>query len=149
MSGRTYHGDSVTTGDRRLYRLYRKIKARCYDKKQAKYHLYGGAGVKMCDEWFYHYLLFKRWSYENGYASDLTIDRIDSKIGYEPKNCRWVSQAEQMRNTCRNVKYKGECALDASIRLGGTKHLVSNRMSMLGWSKEKAFTTKARIKIKK
>ena len=139
MKERIYHGDSVESGDRRLYRLYRKILARCYDPKQSGYYNYGGKNIKLHLKWKTNYLACRDWSYNNGYSRDLSIDRIDNLKDYSPQNCRWVTQKEQMRNTSRNVKHKGECALDASKRLGGTKHLVYNRIA-LGWSYEKAFT---------
>ncbi len=40
-----------------------------------------------------------------------------------------------------NIKYKGECAIDASKRLGGSPRVVDTRVRELGWSLEKAFNT--------
>lgn len=33
----------------------------------------------------------------------MTIDRINVNGNYEPSNCRWITQAEQTKNTRRNV----------------------------------------------
>lgn len=144
----TSHGDSVGTGDRRLYRLYAKMIARCHNPNQKGYDRYGGSNILVCDGWRFNYKRFRNWAYSHGYKDGLSIDRIDTYRGYFPQNCRWVEVREQSRNRKDNVNFDGECAVDASIRLGGTKHLVSCRLD-LGWSKEKAFTTPARPKIKR
>lgn len=39
------------------------------------------------------------------------------------------------------MKYSGETAKEASLRLGGGKNLVSQRINDSGWEIEKAFTT--------
>lgn len=80
----------------RLYHLFYGMKARCYNPKTPKYNLYGGKGIKVCDEWS-DYEAFKEWSFNNGYAEDIkgiSIDRIDSDKDYSPDNCRWISISE-------------------------------------------------------
>lgn len=139
------HGDSVASGDRRLYRLYHKMLDRCYNPKQNGYSRYGGKGITVCQEWLDDYVNFRSWAYRNKYYSNLSLDRIDSSTGYCPENCRWVEVREQSRNRIDSVKFNGECATDASFRLGGTKNLVNNRLR-LGWDKKKAFTVNARLK---
>ena len=80
----------------KLYHVYHGIKQRCYNKNNPKYNLYGGKGIKMCDEWYDDYLIFKQWSLENGYKpnQNLSIDRIDSNGDYNPQNCQWIPIGE-------------------------------------------------------
>lgn len=56
------------------------------------------------------FLAFKKWSLENGYADNLTIDRIDVNKDYSPENCRWVSVKFQENNKRTNhfLTYKDE-----------------------------------------
>lgn len=132
------HGDSTSVGNLRLYRIYNKMHARCYDPKQHGYEHYGGRGIQICREWNGNYVNFRKWALNNGYNKNLSIDRIDNDKDYEPPNCRWVDQHEQHRNQRSNIKYKNEIAKDASFRLGGSKNLVNSRLR-LGWGIEDAF----------
>lgn len=83
----------------RLYHVYHGIKQRCYNPKAPGYEIYGGKGVKMCDEWLESYNTFEKWAKENGYRQGLSIDRIDSDGDYCPENCQWVTIAV---NTARS-----------------------------------------------
>jgi hypothetical protein len=65
------------------------------------YEKYGGRGITLCEEWN-DYARFREWSFNNGYADDLTIDRIDVDGNYEPNNCRWVSYKVQANNKRNN-----------------------------------------------
>ena len=75
------------------------MKRRCYDVENQDYDIYGGKGVKICDEWLTCPEEFEHWSYVNGYKENLTIDRMDSDGDYSPDNCRWVTLSD-------NAKYK-------------------------------------------
>lgn len=86
----------------RIYNIYAGIKHRCFNKKSYAYHRYGGRGIKICEEWLNDFTSFYNWALENGYASNLTIDRINNDGNYEPNNCRWVTNQEQRYNTCRS-----------------------------------------------
>lgn len=81
-----------------LYNCFRSMKQRCYYEKGQKYSYYGGRGIIICNEWLNDRTLFFKWSFENGYADGLSIDRIDTDGNYEPSNCRWVSKEFQQQN---------------------------------------------------
>ena len=80
---------------------------------------------------------------KEGYLDTLSIDRIDNNGNYCKENCRWSTQEVQFRNKRNNLTFKGEYAVDANKRLGGSHSLIANRIRN-GWTKEKAFTTTSR-----
>lgn len=93
---------------RRLYRIWIGMKQRCYNKSSENYADYGGRGIIICNEWLNSYEIFENWAFENGYADDLSIDRIDNDGNYEPKNCRWATmkvQANNKRPKKRNAQW--------------------------------------------
>lgn len=93
----------------RLYRIWCGMKGRCQNPNRPKYSIYGARGISVCDEW-QNFSNFRKWSMENGYRDDLTIDRIDNNGNYCPENCRWATSIEQNHNrSCSlNVIYKGK-----------------------------------------
>lgn len=88
------HGESQT----RLYRIWAGMKSRCSNPNSTKFSIYGGKGVKVCTKWANSFEKFRDWAMSNGYADDLTIDRIDSNGNYEASNCRWATYSEQNKN---------------------------------------------------
>lgn len=96
----------------KLYYTYKNICNRCNRPANEMYHLYGGRGITVCDEWLGKngFVNFAKWALENGYEEGLTIDRIDNDKGYSPDNCRWVDRFVQANNKSNNryVKVNGE-----------------------------------------
>lgn len=95
---RRMHGGAGT----RLYRIWKLMKSRCYNEHSQDFHDYGEKGITVCDEWRNDFPAFREWAASNGYADNLSIDRIDVTKGYSPKNCRWAdnsTQANNKRNT--------------------------------------------------
>ncbi len=97
--GNTYkHGGTGT----RLYKTWKKMNERCYNKNEIGYKHWGGRGIVICDEWRNDFAAFMKWAKSNGYSNDLQIDRVNNDGNYEPSNCRFVTQVENKRNRSFN-----------------------------------------------
>jgi hypothetical protein len=101
---RKTHGKSNT----RLYHIWVGMKSRCLNPHNIKYNIYGGRGIKVCSDWLNSFEEFCDWAMANGYADNLTIDRIDGNGNYEPSNCRWSTLSEQNKNRNKWHWRKGE-----------------------------------------
>lgn len=88
----THNGSSS-----RLYRIWQAMRDRTGNSRASRFAYYGGRGITVCDEWA-DFSAFQQWALGNGYADNLSIDRINNDGNYEPANCRWATQAEQVRN---------------------------------------------------
>ena len=142
---RTANGWSHT----RLASIFGGMKQRCYNSKNPEYYLYGGRGIKVCEEWMSDSNSFYSWALDHGYVEDSTqtersIDRIDVNGDYCPGNCRWVDSYTQANNTRRNIYYEFngyKHTLTEWSRIVGIKHgTLYNRINKLGWSLEEALT---------
>ena len=83
---------------RRIYKIWQGIRQRCNNPNDKDYEDYGGRGIKVCKEWNKSSEAFVLWALKNGYADNLSIDRIDTNSDYSPGNCRWATWTQQARN---------------------------------------------------
>lgn len=142
----TTHGQTNS----RLYNVWCAMKRRCYNPNVKEFPLYGGRGITMCDEWKNDYTSFAQWALSHGYDENAprgqcTIDRIDTNGNYEPNNCRFITQQEQMNNVRYNhyLEYNNEVHTIAEwgriLNISAEK--ITNRINKLGWTPERALTT--------
>jgi hypothetical protein len=80
------------------YRTWDAMLQRCSNPRNTRYKYYGGRGITVCERWR---------KFENFFAdmgerpSGMSIDRIDNDGNYEPGNCRWITQSQQLKNRTR------------------------------------------------
>lgn len=121
----------------RVYEAWKRAKDRCENPRVEQYHNYGGRGIKMCQEWRESPQAFCEWAMANGYADNLSLDRIDPNGDYEPSNCRWITMSEQQTNKRNNVliTYKGktQCVAEWARELGVTQQNLYVRIRK-GWT---------------
>ena len=98
----TKHG--MWAQNTRLYRICKGAKGRCEDPKNTSYKDYGARGIKFKFNSIQH---MYEWSLENGYADNLSIDRINNDGDYEPSNCRWVDIYTQANNKRDTLQFHG------------------------------------------
>ncbi len=97
----TKHGQSSTP----LNQCWRDMKARCYNPNNKHYNLYGGRGVKVCEEWIQDFKPFYDWAITNGYEQGLQLDKdilskqknIQPPI-YSPETCMFVTPKQNSNN---------------------------------------------------
>lgn len=134
---------ALTHTEKSTYRIWAMMRRRCHNKRDAAYRHYGARGITVCLRWRRS---FKAFLQDMGRRPrGLTIERINNNRGYSPKNCRWVSQKDQCRNTRRSVliTYRGEthCRSAWAEHFGIPWTTIRDRMKR-GWSVHKALTTK-------
>jgi len=132
----TKHGKHKT----RLYRIWSGMKNRCYLKSHGSYIYYGGRGINICKEWTDNFSLFYKWSVDNGYSDNLTIDRINTYGNYEPDNCRWITMREQHNNTraSQYLESDGEIHTLADwARIKGLSRKTIHARFRRGWATER------------
>ena len=140
----TTHGETKGGNESSTYQTWKRIKDRCNNPNNKDWCLYGGRGIKMCPQWensFEQFLIDVGRKPGHQYS----IERINSDGNYEQGNVKWATAKEQSRNTSqvRFIEYNGkvQCLADWAIELGFSYRLLSNRLNLLKWPVEKAFTT--------
>ena len=99
------HGRS---GSNKTYRAWANMKARCSNPAHPSYHLYGGRGVAVCDEW----QSFEPFYQDMGEApKGATLERKDTNEGYCKSNCIWTSH----KDNCQNIRTAKRWHLDGQV----------------------------------
>jgi len=129
--------------DTRRYEIWCGIKKRCYNKNCSRYKDYGGRGIIVCLVWQNSFQAFYDWSKRNGYQKDLMIDRINNNGGYNPSNCRWVTNIINCNNGRHNKHYtfqgNTKTLREWSWTIGIKYKTLKSRIN-LGWEIDDVFT---------
>ena len=111
------------------YSSWVSMKRRCLDENDVSYDLYGGRGIRVCDEW----LNFEAFYRDMGERPEgATLERVDVNGDYCKDNCKWASSFEQSRNRRSNrfITAFGEtlCFADAAAKYGLSKGCLEARL---------------------
>lgn len=127
-----------------LYRIWLNMKQRCNNPNNKDYVHYGNRGIKVCTEWESSFDSFRDWAIENGYTTELTLDRKNNDRGYCPDNCRWATRKEQVNDRSNNLTftYKGitHTLAEWSEIYGINASTLHDRVMRLGYSFEEAIS---------
>ena len=134
----------------RFYNIWSTMKARCGNKNQKNYYLYGGRGI----------LVIKRWENFENFKSDMhesyllhvevfgesqtSLDRKNNNLGYSKENCRWATRKEQNRNARSNhaITYQGatRCISEWADVYKMSPRILGQRIRR-NWSFQRAINT--------
>lgn len=124
------------------YQTWSAMNQRCANPEHQAYASYGGRGIKVCKRWrnsFPNFLEDMGPRPGKGYS----LDRVDNDGDYEPANCRWTTQLDQMNNRRMNrrITFRGETMTVSqwAAKTGISKNTLSRRIDS-GWAIERAMT---------
>ena len=121
----------------KIYTVWVCMIGRCYNPRNAKFHRYGGRGVKVCDRWRNSAAAFLE-DMGQPPSKKHSLDRFPDTDGeYEPSNCRWATAKQQQGNRTNNsmIEVNGQRIrmIEAAESAGIPANIVRGRIAA-GWS---------------
>jgi hypothetical protein len=130
------------------YRIWVSLRRRCEMSGCREYRLYGARGIYVASAW----KDFSQFFADMGpmpvdtagrKRNRYSIERIDNDGPYAPWNCRWATQADQVRNSrrARSISFNGatKTLRDWALVVGVTERTLAERLTR--WTLEKALST--------
>lgn len=141
MSGKKKHFRTKT----REFSIWQGMFDRCYYKTAQSYRFYGAKGIRVC----------KRWDDFNKFLADMgecppgySIERINPRGNYTPKNCKWIHLNQQQKNRTNSIRVRyGRKEYDLyelEKFTGIVWQTLYNRIFKYKWTVDKAILTPAR-----
>lgn len=134
LAGRTKHGAYANDGETPEHYVWRAMIARCTNPSHHAYHYYGAVGITVCKRW----MDYKNFLADMGNrpSSDYSLDRIDTRKGYKPSNCRWATRSQQQKNKTTTTMYTNGTftgtLVECAALVGISKHLAHWRFKTWG-----------------
>lgn len=135
------HGLSRTP----TYFTWCAMKARCANPAHDAYRYYGAIGISVCPRWLHGDGIlsgFECFVLDMGIKpAGHSIERDDQNGSYEPGNCRWATQTEQVRhrrNTRTVILDGATTTLAEACERSGVPYPVAHQRLSRGWSAERA-----------
>lgn len=137
------HGAARRGNSTPEFKTWQGMIQRCEQSSADSFPLYGGRGIRVCDEWRHDFAAF--FTHVGPRPSPKhSIDRINSDGHYEPGNVRWATLLEQMRNkrNTNHVTAFGETLTvgEWAERTGVDAKKIADRLR-LGMSPERALSS--------
>lgn len=137
----TVHGDCTGYEITKEYQTWYAMKDRCTNEVCKEYHNYGGRGIRVCERW----MKYQNFIADMGRAPSKkhSIERCNNEGNYEPRNCKWATDIEQVYNRRNTLlaEYRGEIK-PVKIwcqELGLSYARIRDRIRTHGYSVEDAF----------
>jgi hypothetical protein len=129
------------------YAIWEGMIGRCYYPQHSAFKYYGGRGIIVCKSWRHSFQTFYNDKGPRP-SPQHTLDRFPNPDGnYSPRNTRWATRSEQMRNTRANhlVTYNGQtlCIAEWAEILGIGYDTLQGRLEV--WTVERAFTESVQL----
>lgn len=125
------------------FAIWSSMKQRCNNKNSNAYHNYGGRGISYSQRWEHFEVFLEDMGRRP--TKNHTLERKNNNGNYEKDNCKWATRKEQARNYRHNniLEFNGEKrCISEWAEIYGLKHDTIATRLRIGWSIEKAITTK-------
>lgn len=141
----TKHGYSNGSKPHPLYWVWSSMCQRCTNTNNKRFKDYGARGITVQKNWLNDPGKFINWCLNNNWKPGLTIERINNDSGYNSQNCKFITPAEQARNTRKTIflifNHENKSLQEWAKLKNINPKVLHDRIYKCKWSIKKALTT--------